>query len=83
MLTIKVKTKHIRSGIPGSTHECPIALAAVEAGLEDVIVGPYAISHGGHHYDLTDSAKDFIGRFDFNDDVLPFEFNLPSPYKGK
>jgi hypothetical protein len=87
MTTIKVLDYHIKEGKKGSSRSCPIALAVKE------IVGPeVTVMVGGDCItilkDLTIhsrvmipiEASCFIGKFDFNEPVIPFSFDIPATF---
>lgn len=73
---------------------CPIALAAVEAGIPSVGVGKSAMNvysnfsvmnvYGNPSYvvGLPNVAHNFIDAFDRGDTVKPFEFDIEVPDEG-
>lgn len=75
--TINVTQQHIKDGVPGDPHVCPIALAIHQTtGRSHVKVEGYlfTIDHG--MYFMPFSVRNFIDAYDNNEPVQPFSFVL-------
>jgi len=87
-MKVKVTQYHIDNGIPCSTDSCPIAQAINELDDKDypkdaeggvsVVGGEVSFDYKDFTYDipLPDIARDFIVKFDSDENVAPFEFEL-------
>lgn len=81
-MKIEVTAQDIIDGCPRETSACPIALAATRAGLFDVTVLPDRIMHYlrgeicSRVITLPQEARDFIAKFDKNQDVEPLSFEV-------
>ena len=71
---IKVQQKHIQKGVVCSHNRCPIALAI--ADTTDIAVSDREVRIGFTRIQLSRSAFRFIGRFDSEKPVKPFNFKL-------
>jgi hypothetical protein len=87
-MKIKVTQKHIiraRKYInshPGAhftdkyTNKCPLALALKEKTRKYVSVGRDGIYIDDTEYDMPSDVRDFISRFDHDDDAVPTAFEI-------
>lgn len=78
-MRIVVTQGHIDRGRPTCTMACPVALAAIDAGLRHPTVSRYSIVQCGRvgtRVRLPPKAVDFIRDFDQRRVVEPFEFDL-------
>ncbi len=78
-VTIFVTEEHIKTGIPTSCGECPVALAIVDATGKSCQVGTTHVAFDGVSgaYSLPQEAVDFIRTFDEAIyPVKPFSFEL-------
>ena len=76
-MKIRVTRKHIKQGKWKNARSCPIALALVGCGLNDVVVGSSEADIKGQCcLPLPKTARRFIERFDHGKPVKPFVFNL-------
>lgn len=79
---VVVTQKHIDNGVQEDAYSCPIALALVDYGFDEVEVDggeevKFREYGAAHQCRLPPSAQEFIGRFDRNQTwVKPFEFEL-------
>jgi len=69
---VRVLSKHIKAGCPKSSTDCPVALALLDAGFEDVSVGSRTVDMFGMTYKLCNPANVFTERFDAGESVRPF-----------
>lgn len=78
MIKLKIEAKHIKHGRRCSMEKCPIALAGKEQYDETTYVGNNCIGfdHGKFIVDLPQIAKDFIFKYDTQQPVEPFEFEV-------
>jgi hypothetical protein len=68
LIRVKLTQKHIRVGIRGAAHFCPIALAIKDTEPNaEVVVGCAIVLIGETHYDMDDKAVGFVRRFDRGD----------------
>lgn len=82
MIEIHVRQEEIDGGCGGDIDMCPIALAIKrQLGVDDIWVTSSAVAY--YRADssievvlLPDSARYFIRRFDYGDEVHPFRFNI-------
>jgi hypothetical protein len=76
--TIRITAEDIRMGRPRNGPSCPIALAAVRAiGDAGLWVYDDAIElSSGETGPLPAEARDFVGRFDRRETVVPFAFEV-------
>lgn len=81
---IKVEQKHIDGGERSNPFDCPVARAIKEQlQLDEVkVVGAVSFFAGDSHYviELPEAAFLFLHKFDHEDPVTPFEFDLPIPF---
>ena len=80
-MRISVTQTHIDMGSIGDSDNCPVALAAFDAGLVAPSVGPVSLSHGMDALNVTrhrlpDSVINFVRDFDADKQVKPFEFEI-------
>lgn len=79
-MIIKVTQDHIDHGHKGECCGCPIALAAMDAGLVNVVVGSIRLVYNDFQYEtcLPEAARRFISEFDRvgRGGVAPFEFEI-------
>ena len=83
-MTITVTATHIRIAEPGNPYFCPVNLALRDAGLKRVKVTRCTIrySHNrarmlpGIRKELPKKAQDFLFKYDTNQEVKPFQFEL-------
>ena len=77
-MIIRVTQEHIDKGIRGSCTKCPIALALIDAGLDNPSVGVYYMRGGGRHlFGCPQIIKNFMTLFDNGAYAAPFEFEIP------
>jgi hypothetical protein len=84
MIHVSVTPAHIERGARSDANECPIAWAMVDAGLEEPYVGINVATWGRLNWEggrrkrarLPRAAQLFIGAFDRDEEVEPFEFDL-------
>ena len=82
VVTFVVSEQNIYDGTPMSEKACPIALSAMDAGLEDVEVNGNIITfldpknHCTYMVDLPLSAQRFVDTFDRAWPVRAFSFSL-------
>lgn len=80
MFKIKVTDQNIDQGLPGESEDCPIALALWDKGYGDICVGPDSIDFTykkkQYGFDLPIKVQRFIKRFDNDEQVNSFKFNL-------
>lgn len=80
-MKISVTAEHIKKGKRQHCSLCPIALAMIDAGIEDPYVHTNVVLTGidyesRGYFTLSPAAKRFISRFDCGRAVEPFEFEL-------
>lgn len=75
-MRVKVTQKHIKNGKNGDREFCPIALALMDKGSQCVTVLHKSCYLNGHSYRLPIVAREFILKFDRDQKVEPFEFNI-------
>lgn len=80
-MIVNVTQYHLDTGVPESTQCCPIALAIVDLGYDDVEVEESLVTIliDGEYvcFDLPQVAQDFIDTFDNTTGVVsPFSFPL-------
>lgn len=76
-MRVIVTADHIKRGIPGSTGCCPLALAVQDAsGYPYAWVGHELVAVRGLQRQLPRIAFDFREKFDADEEVQPFEFDL-------
>lgn len=76
-MKIQVTQKHINEGKRGECFNCPIALALLEATGQQWDVSFHMACSWHYNLNLPEIAQEFIGRFDYEKTVKPFEFELP------
>lgn len=77
-MKIRVTQKHIRRGVAGESQACPIALALHEATGHRFIVDSSELMDDvwSVRFRAPASVSRFVERFDQEDAVKPFTFNL-------
>ena len=80
-MKIEVTVDDIMNGQRGSRDKCPIARAAVRAGLAPVEVSQHFLYFAEgpgqlRHFVLPDAAETFVERYDKGLIVQPFSFEL-------
>lgn len=83
-MIIQVKPKHIKAGVAVDCERCPIALAIMEqvpnitqAQVSGEGVTLYDENYEVlHEFDLPRNATEFVWKFDENEPVKPFFFEL-------
>ena len=77
-MKIKVTKKDIKNGLPCSDSSCPIALAVRRTlkHREIVTVDSLYVGINGKYSRLSKRAIRFVEKFDSNEIVKPFEFNI-------
>jgi hypothetical protein len=91
-ITVRVKAKHITTGVAKDCSLCPVAKALVDAGFKAVFAGPYFLELASSARTLgnysskkrvrvkTPSvARDFMHTFDLHLPVKPFTFKFEVP----
>ncbi len=80
-MKICVTKKDIANGTPTEPDCCPIALALIRAGFNDVSVDTdnVRLFVGKPSLKLPQKAIDFIEQFDNGEEVDPFTFELKLP----
>lgn len=77
-LTVNVEQKHIDKGDQCECDTCPVALALLDAGCDDVSVTYYYIDFTykdeARCIATPDHIENFINDFDDGKDVKPFSF---------
>ena len=82
MVLIKLEWKHIREGERGDCHTCPVSLAMIEVGFEEVTSGQRTITVRDTgtgelvEYETPPEVARFIINFDSFSKVSPFQFTL-------
>lgn len=70
-VTVRVTEEHILKGIKRNAGKCPIKLALIDAGLEDV---KFCCASPTHNSGFPREVADFISDFDSDLPVAPFSF---------
>ena len=83
-MKINVTKRHISQGRRGDCYACPVALALAMAGFD----GPHVFCDGftfgvarQWRRRLPFAVRDWIAKFDWDDDALPFSFSVRRPSK--
>lgn len=83
-MNINVTQEHIDKGEVGDPGACPVALAMLDAGVENPLVGPSQIFYGPQSLSKPRGTikpdhelKAFIVGFDTKEEVAPFSFVIP------
>ncbi len=75
-MIIQVKQEHIDNGRPNNCKYCAIALALSDAFDEPCTCGINFCGPEHRLYKVPQNVRDFIFRFDDNQQVNPFSFEL-------
>lgn len=78
MVTVEVTAEDIAKGKPMECLNCPVALACMRAGLDDIAVCDSSLDSDGS-IRTPDVVAEFIHAFDNGKPVHPFTFNLEIP----
>ena len=83
LVTVEVTADDIRNGSPGSTCNCPVALALTRVMSRDYFIRVYGSSvstdYDDFMFDLPSEATEFIASFDEGEHVEPFSFEMDLP----
>ena len=79
--TIQVEQRHIADGVPSESDACPVALALLDGGVTDALVGYAEISfRDGEQWYLCNRVpseiSEFIELFDSGETVTPMEIEI-------
>jgi len=63
-MIVNITAEHLEEGVQGCGQQCPIALALMEQGFENVDVNPHSITTNRGSFPPTLKAKQFMRAFD-------------------